>query len=46
MNEVTINASGIYNDGDIQKVGFVEPTRAQYLTEVVLYKGEYIPHST
>ncbi|MBK7683205.1 MAG: hypothetical protein KA347_02995 [Bacteroidia bacterium] len=43
MNEVTIKASGIYDDTDIQKIGFVEPVRAQYLTEVVLYNGEYIP---
>lgn len=43
MNEVTIKASGTYHDNDIQKVGFVEPSRAQYLTEVILYNGQFIP---
>jgi hypothetical protein len=40
MNSVTILYLGIYNDNYIQKAGFVEPSRAQYLSEVVLYNGE------
>lgn len=43
MNEVTIKASGKYDENDIPAAGFVEPKRAQYLTQVVLYNGEYIP---
>lgn len=43
MNEVTIKSSGVYNEKDIPAAGFVEPQRAEYLTQVVLYKGEYIP---
>lgn len=43
MNEVTIKASGKYDDTDVPSVGFLEPQRAEYLTQVVLYKGEYIP---
>lgn len=43
MNEVNINASGNYEDNDVPAVGFIEPKRAAYLTDVALYNGEYIP---
>lgn len=43
ISEVTINASGIYDYNDVPSVGFLEPQKAEYLTQVVLYNGEYIP---
>lgn len=40
MNSVTILSLVIYDYNEIKKVGFAEPSRAQYLSEVVLYNDE------